>query len=225
MKDNRAVLFDLDGTLLDTLEDIADSTNYILAKYGYIERSVDEIRRFLGNGAAYLISSALPVKLDDESFNAVLEEYKEYYKAHSNIKTRPYDGVIDLLKKLKQSGICTAVVSNKPDAATKKLCEQYFESLIDFSIGDRADICRKPSADPIKKALEVLACNKAVYVGDSEVDFQTAKNAQLPCISLTWGFRDREFLEESGARCFANNADEIEKLIFEFLGEDYDVTE
>jgi len=219
MNDKKAVVFDLDGSLLDTLEDLADAVNHILKKYGYPERSVLEIRRFLGSGAAHLIEHSLPVKLGEEDFNSILEDYKEYYKAHSTIKTRPYDGVLQVLENLKKHGIYTAVVSNKPDSSAKKLCERYFGELIDFSVGDRADICRKPSADPVKMALSSLECEKAVFVGDSEIDVETANNSELPCISLTWGFRDRDFLEDKGAYCFAENADELETLILKHLGE------
>ena len=125
-----------------------------------------------------------------------------------------------MLEDLKKRGIYTAVVSNKPDASARKLCEQYFGALIDFSVGDRSDINRKPSADPVMMALNSLGCEKAVFVGDSEVDVETAKNAGLPCVSLTWGFRDRDFLEERGAYCFATDANELENKIFELLGDE-----
>ncbi len=225
MNDEKAVVFDLDGTLLDSLEDLTDAVNHILEKNGYAKRSLMEVRSFIGNGAAKLIEFSLPEKLDDDKFNAILEDYKEYYKAHFDIKTRPYDGVLDVLKDLKRRGIYTAVVSNKPDASAKKLCKQYFGELIDFAVGDRADICRKPSADPVNLVLNTLGCDRAVFVGDSEVDFETAKNAGLPCVSLTWGFRDRDILEGCGACCFADTADELEARILELLGEKDDAAE
>ena len=224
LNNKKAVVFDLDGTLLDTLDDLADAVNYIMKKYGYPERSTNEVRRFLGSGAAKLIELSLPVKLGEKEFNDVLEDYKEYYKAHSTEKTRPYDGVLDLLDDLKKMGIRTAVVSNKPDASAIKLCKLYFGERIDFAVGDRDDIARKPSADPVLMAIGALECEKAVFVGDSEVDVETAKNAGLPCVSLTWGFRDRDFLEERGAYCFADNADEIKMKVIEFLGVENDIT-
>ena len=149
-----------------------------------------------------------------------MKEYKIYYNEHSRILTKPYDGVIDALKRLRQKGIMTAVVSNKPDMTVKGLCELYFDGLVDFSVGDRPDIKRKPAADPIYFAMERLGCDKAVYVGDSEVDVLAAKNAGLPCVSVTWGFRDRDVLEECGADIFADRSEELLNKLYELLGVD-----
>ena len=173
--------------------------------------------RFLGNGARDLVTRSLPSGTDDEILEKFLEEYKVYYNEHSEIFTKPYDGVIDVLKELRENGIQTAVVSNKPDMTVRKLCEQYFEGLADLSVGDRPDIERKPSADPINFAIKALGCTKAIYVGDSEVDVLASKNAKLPCVSVTWGFRDLDVLEECGASIFANTADELKQRIYELI--------
>jgi phosphoglycolate phosphatase len=213
----RAVIFDLDGTLLDTLDDLTDAVNHILNKYGYPERSRGEVRSFLGNGARDLIKRSLPEGIDDELFEKYLAEYKEYYNAHSAVKTKPYDGVPALLESLKDKGILTAVVSNKPDDAVKELCRRYFGELVNISVGDRADLKRKPDAEPVRFAMDALGCESAVFVGDSEVDVMTAENADLPCVIMTWGFRDKGFLEEYGAKLFADDAEQLEKTIYELL--------
>ena len=215
-----AVIFDLDGTLLDTLDDLADAVNYFLTTQGYPTVSRQTVRSYLGNGAADLIRRSLPERVDEETFARYVKEYTEYYAAHSAIKTKPYDGVLDILKELKKKGIVTAVVSNKPDIAVRELCRRYFGELVDFSVGDRPDINRKPSAEPVIFAMNSVGCDRAVFVGDSEVDVLTAANAGLPCISLTWGFRDRDFLEERGAIHFADDACQLEKQIFELLAEE-----
>ena len=212
-----AVIFDLDGTLLDTLDDLANAVSYILKKYDFPERKRADIRRFLGNGARDLMRRSVPANIDGEDFERILADYMEYYNAHSKILTKPYDGVLPLLAELKACGIKTAVVSNKPDVTVRLLSREYFGDLLDFALGDRPDIKKKPSADPILLAMKYLGCERAVYVGDSEVDILAAKNAGLPCISLTWGFRDRELLEEQGATCFAGTADELKSEIFKLL--------
>ena len=214
---NKAVLFDLDGTLLDTLGDLTNAVNYLLKKHGFPERGSQEIRSYLGNGARELVRLSLPQKVSEDELDGYLEEYKLYYNAHSKIETKPYDGVVELLKSLRKRGIQTAVVSNKPDIATRILCEEYFGELVDFALGDRADIKRKPDAEPIRFVIKKLNCNAVVYVGDSEVDVMTAKNAGIPCISVTWGFRDLELLEEYGAGIFANDVKELEKYALELL--------
>ncbi len=215
----KAVVFDLDGTLLDTLDDLTGAVNYILRKHGYRERTSSDIRDFLGNGARVLIKRSLPEGVDDDVLSEYLLEYMEYYNENSHIETKPYEGVIALLGELKKHGIATVVVSNKPDVAVKTLCCEYFGDLIDFAVGDREDIDRKPSADPVKYAMNTVGSDKAVFVGDSEVDILAAKNAGLPCISLTWGFRDRDVLEKCGGYCFADNADQLKAHIFELLSE------
>lgn len=216
---NQAVLFDLDGTLLDTLPDLTNAVNYILKKYGYPEKSEKEIKANLGFGSVELIKRSLPSDCCVEKLEGYVEEYKAYYNAHARIKTAPYAGVLDVIRKLKSRGLKVAVVSNKPDLAVRLLCRDYFGDLIDFSLGDRADLERKPNAAPVKLAMEYLGCERAVYVGDSEVDVQTAQNARIPCISVTWGFRERKYLEEQGAECFADTASELERLCISLLEE------
>ena len=215
-----AVIFDLDGTLLDSLDDLTNAVNYILRQYGYPERTRREVRGYLGNGARELVRLALPCAVEDSLLDKYLDEYKAYYNAHSKIETKPYEGVIDLLRALNDKGIATAVVSNKPDVATRNLCREYFGDLISFALGDREDIERKPSAEPVRYAMRELGCERAVYVGDSEVDVMTAKNAGIPSVSMTWGFRDRDLLEKYGAERFADNAEQLMAALLELLAKE-----
>ena len=212
-----AVLFDLDGTLLDTYMDLVNAVNHMLREYNYPERCPEDVRRFLGNGAADLVHRSLPAGVDAETEERFLAGYKEYYNQHSKIFTKPYDGVLEVLESLRRSGIKVAVVSNKPDATVKTLCEEYFGGLVDFSVGDRPDIRRKPAADPLLFAMKELDCTRAVYVGDSEVDVEAANNAELPCVSVTWGFRDRDELIECGAEHLADNAAELYAFIHKLI--------
>ena len=214
----KAVIFDLDGTLLDTLADLTNAVNHLLRSHDMPQRSVAEVRSFLGNGAREVILMSLPEKLDDETFEKYLAEYVKYYRENSAIETKPYDGVLDILDELRAMGIATAVVSNKPDTAVRLLSEKYFGDRIDFALGDKVGIARKPSPEPVLYAMRELGCDSAVFVGDSEVDVLTARRAGLPCVSVTWGFRDRELLEECGAEVFAADALELKKAIFETLG-------
>ncbi len=215
----KAVIFDLDGTLLDTLDDLTAAVNYFLRTHGYPERTRSEIRHFLGNGAGYLIKCSLPERVDEDILSEYLREYIEYYNANSSIETKPYEGVTALLDELQKNGIATVVVSNKPDVVARELCREYFGDLVDFALGDREGIDRKPSADPVKYAMKRVGCDRAVFVGDSEVDILTAKNADLSCVCVTWGFRDRDMLEENGGRYFADNAEQLKDHIFELLSE------
>ncbi len=180
------ILFDLDGTLLNTLEDLADGTNYALSSFGYPERTLEEIRRFVGNGAANLIAQAVPAGQDPAP---VLKAFQAYYPAHCQIKTAPYPGILDALAELGKK-YPIAVVSNKPDAAVKPLCAHYFPGI--FSLGETAGCPRKPDPAMVRRAMEAIGATDCVYVGDSEVDVLTAKNAGVPCLSVLWGFRDRE---------------------------------
>ena len=180
MSSKKAVLFDLDGTLLDTLDDLSDAVNYIMKKYGFPPRDRWEVRSFLGSGASALIKSALPDCVDNDTFKKCLGDYQIYYRENSQIKTGPYSGVLDAMKRLKDSGVAVCVVSNKPDLAVGKLCRAYFGDLVDFAIGDREDIERKPSADPVIFTMKATKTTRAVFVGDSEVDIYTAKNAGIP---------------------------------------------
>ena len=205
------ILWDLDGTLLDTLEDLADAVNFALGEFGYPTRSVEEVRCFVGNGARRLIERAVP---ENGDVSAVFDTFRTYYNAHCQIKTKPYDGIMEALEKLgKQYPM--AVVSNKPDAAVASLCADYFPGL--YALGEAADCPRKPAPDMVYKAMEELGVQKCIYVGDSEVDVLTAKNAGVPCISVLWGFRNREELVQAGADCFCEKTEEIPRKIEELI--------
>lgn len=204
---NVGILWDMDGTLLDTLEDLADALNYALARFGYPERTIEEVRCFVGNGARRLIIQAVPEGAD---VDAVLQVYLDYYGTHCQIKTGPYDGIPEALEQLCRK-YPMAVVSNKPDGAVKQLCAQYFPAL--FACGEGAGCPRKPAPDLVFKAMKAIGVETCIYVGDSEVDVLTAKNAGVPCLSVLWGFRDREELEAAGGQHFcARPAELIEKL-------------
>lgn len=211
----KLAVFDMDGTILDTLEDLKDSTNFALEKCGYPTRSYDEVRRFVGNGIRKLIERAVPEGLTVEQIDRVHEVFTEHYKVHCADKTKAYDGIKPLLEKLRASGVKTAVVSNKADYGVQELCKEYFDGLFDYAVGEREGIRRKPAPDAVNEALRVLGIDKseAVYIGDSDVDFETAKNAELPCISVLWGFRDEEFLREKGATQFVRDPAEIYDII------------
>ena len=204
------ILFDLDGTLLDTLEDLLDATNYALRTHGYPERTLPELRRFVGNGAFNQIRLSLPEGSDGETIQAVLGTYKPYYTVHCQIKTKPYEGIPEALSKLGET-YPLAIVSNKPDAAVKGLCEKYFPGI--YALGEAADCPRKPAPDMVVKAMKAIGVEKCVYVGDSEVDVLTAKNAGVPCVSVLWGFRDREELETAGGKYFCETAAKLVETI------------
>lgn len=215
----QAVLFDLDGTLLDTLDDLTDSVNVILKKYGFPLRDRKEIRRFLGNGSERLMKEALPKDISEMDFAKYLKEYQAYYKAHMEEKTAPYEGILPLLGELRKEGLKIGVVSNKFDPAVKGLCEKYFPGYIDAAAGEReADgIRRKPAPDMVLSAAKRLGVHPedCLYVGDSEVDILTAKNAGMDCVSVTWGFRDAEFLRKAGAAHLIHTAEELRNFILQ----------
>lgn len=195
------IVFDMDGTILDTLEDLTDSMNAVLQMYHYEARSIDEIRSFVGNGLYNLVRLALPEGKRKEHIQEVLSTMKEYYGKHNDIKTKPYDGILDLIRRLRTAGYQTAVVSNKIDSGVQALCEVYYKGLFDVAIGEKDGIARKPAPDMVYAALDALGVDKtkAVYVGDSEVDLATAANAGLDMIAVGWGFRGEKFLKEQGA--------------------------
>lgn len=209
------VIFDLDGTLLDTLGDLHASVNFALSEFSFPERTIDEIRRFIGNGVVKLMERSTPEGTDSQTQQKCLDVFRKHYLLHMKERTAPYEGIIDLLRELKKKGIRTAVVSNKLHSAVVGLCEDYFDGLIDCAIGVSEEAERKPSPINVFKAMELLKAEKAytIYIGDSEVDVQTAKNAQLPCIGVTWGFRDREELLKAGADFIAASAKETEKIL------------
>ncbi len=215
----KAAIFDLDGTLLNTLEDLCDSTNAALAQYGYPTRTIDEVRRFVGNGVKLLMLRALGIEKpeDNAEFEDVFAAFRAHYAKHSNDHTRPYDGVMELMQHLQDAGIEMAIVSNKLDPAVKQLNELYFRQYITVAIGENeaAGVKKKPAPDTVYTALRELgiAAEDAVYIGDSEVDLATAKNSGLPCISVTWGFRDRECLTEHGAQIFCDTPEQVWETI------------
>lgn len=208
-------IFDLDGTLLDTLEDLADSTNYVMRSFGYPERTLAEVRSFVGNGIWKLLERSAPNGTPSEEIDRMFEQFKEYYGAHCADKTKPYDGIMELLAFLKKKGVRLAVVSNKADYAVKALCEQYFPGYFDEAVGERVGIARKPAPDTVNEVLKNLKIEKAqaVYIGDSEVDVQTAQNAEMDCIAVDWGFRDKEVLEKAGAEIIVSTPAELFKYI------------
>ncbi len=205
------ILFDLDGTLLNTLEDLVDATNYALAAFGYPPRTIREVRRFIGNGAENQIRLSLPED-NKEDLQKVLAVYKPYYTDHCQIKTKPYEGVLAALEILGRK-YPIAIVSNKPDSAVKALCADYFPGI--YALGEAAGCPRKPAADMVYKAMEAIGVDRCVYVGDSEVDVLTAQNAKVPCVCVLWGFRDKEDMEAVGARYFCRTTGEMEKTIRE----------
>lgn len=212
----RAVVFDMDGTILDTLEDLRDSVNAALVWAGFAARTTEEIRSFVGNGAARLIERAVPEGTDGERTGNVLAYYRKYYDSHALIKTAPYPGIQPLLEKLRAQGVRLAVVSNKPDAAVKKLAEYYFPHVFHAAVGARDGVPVKPSPESVWAALELLgvSAEECVYVGDSDVDVMTARNAGMDGIAVAWGFRGEEFLREHGAKTIVRNADELaERLL------------
>lgn len=208
-------VFDLDGTILDTLDDLTDSTNAVLERYHLPSRSRDEVRRFVGNGIHKLIERAVQPETDSETAENIYRDFLPWYCAHCAVKTRPYAGIPELLRQLRKMGMKTAVVSNKADPTVRTLCEQYFPGLFHVAFGERPGIARKPSPDAVLEVLRDLRIPKeqAVYIGDSDVDIRTAENAGLDVISVDWGFRDREFLLKNGARVIASNVRELMNLL------------
>lgn len=205
------IIFDLDGTLLDTLTDLMDSVNFAMRQFGYPERSYDEIRRFVGNGVRVLMKKSAPDTLSDDEFEKAFSVFREHYLNNMRNKTDAYDGVRELLKKLKENGYRIGVVSNKLDSAVKELCRDYFGELVDYAKGVDGEKDRKPCPDNTWKCMEELGAKRdeCIYVGDSEVDIKTAENAGLPCISVSWGFRTREELEQSGAKTIIDKPQEL----------------
>ncbi len=206
-----AVIFDLDGTLTDTLTDLKNSVNYALEHFGFPERTTEEIRSFVGNGVKRLVFLSVPENTPEEVAGKCLSTFKEHYAANSLVETQPYDGITDVLKYLRENKIKTAVVTNKMHSAAEDIVKYFFDGLIDVTVGQIDGVAQKPQPDGVYRALDLLGVSreKAVYVGDSEVDCITAKNADIPCIGVTWGFRDRDILIENGADYIADRPTEI----------------
>lgn len=197
----KAVLFDMDGTVLDTLSDLTDSVNHTLRQYGMPERSSEEVASFLGNGAARLISLSVPAGTGEELCRRVLGSYQPWYSAHCRIKTAPYPGILALMERLRSSGAKLAVISNKGDDAVKALAAQHFPGLLELAVGESAAVRRKPDPDACLAAMSAIGAGKAdtVYIGDTEVDVVTAANAGVDCAAVSWGFRSRAGLIAAGA--------------------------
>ena len=211
----QTIIFDLDGTLLDTLEDLADSVNHVLKENGYPSRTLEEIRCFVGNGIRNLIEKSVPNGISLNAIDKVHQQFISYYKTHCMEKTKPYDGILTLLNNLRKAGCKTAVVSNKANYAVQILCKKYFDGLFDISLGEQEGIPKKPAPNLVYKVLETLHTNhvNAVYIGDSDVDITTARNANIDEIIVNWGFRDTNFLEQHGAKIIVSSPKEIEKII------------
>ena len=215
MKKYELAVFDLDGTILDTLDDLTDSVNYALAHHGYPTRTKEEIRTFVGDGLLMLVRRAMAPEADEAVIQTVLATQKAYYKDHCADKTKPYEGIAELLEELKCAGYKLAVVSNKADYAVQILCEQYFPGMFHMTVGEKETVRKKPAPDSVYAVLDELQVEKerAVYIGDSEVDIETAKNAGLDAVLVTWGFRDTEFLLEKGAKTLADSVNDLKKAL------------
>ena len=208
----KLAIFDMDGTILSTLDDLASGVDFALTENGLPSRSKQETRAALGRGVRFLIEQSVPKGLSGAKISKVEEDFLKYYKVHSMDNTRPYDGIVELIKELRASGIRTAVVSNKIDSAVKELCDNFFEGAFDIARGERPGI---PSPKPIYAIIDKFGFSKdeVVYIGDSEVDLLTANNAKIDHIIVTWGFRDREFLEQNGAKTLVENMEELKSNI------------
>jgi len=209
-------IFDLDGTLLNTLDDLAASVNYALRQYGMPEHPVDAVRRFVGNGVRLLMQRAVPKGADNPMFEEIFATFRQHYMAHSLDTTKPYENIPQVLATLRSNGCRIAVVSNKMMAATQELCRYFFPDTVEVAIGEdeASGIRKKPAPDTVDAALQALGVEKdgAVYVGDSDVDILTACHAGIPCISVLWGFRDKAFLQSHGATTYITHPDELLKL-------------
>lgn len=212
-----AVLLDMDGTVLNTLEDLTNAVNYSLSRFKIRQVPAETVRANLGNGAARLIQGCMPENSSEELTRRVLEFYMPYYDAHCRIKTRPYDGVVPMMERLNEKSVKLAIISNKPDGAVKELAEAFFPGLLQTAVGESARVRRKPDPDAVLAAAELLGVpvEKCVYAGDSEVDLETARRAGMDCIAVCWGFRSERQLREAGAETIAHDAAELERFIID----------
>lgn len=215
MKHYQLIVFDLDGTILDTLEDLMISLNVALQKNALPKRSLEEVRRFVGNGIGMLIRRAVPSNADEDTIRQVHTDFTAHYKVHSADHTRPYEGIPTLMRQLHEADRQIAVVSNKADYAVQDLCRHYFPDLIHIAVGEKEGVRRKPEPDSVNEVIRLSGIPKesVVYIGDSEVDIQTAKNAGIDAIIVEWGFRDREYLIEQGASTLVKTPAELGTLL------------
>ncbi|MBQ3761787.1 MAG: HAD family hydrolase [Clostridia bacterium] len=211
----KSVIFDMDGTVLDTLGDLLGAMNHAMAEHGFKAHTLEEMRSFVGDGLYMMAVRALPESADKKLIDSVFQSFKAYYNDHLNIRTKPYDGIPELLKKLKETGIKTAVSSNKYDAGAKMLSDIHFGDLIDMTVGESELVPKKPDPTGTFLIMDTLGCDResTLYVGDSGVDIQTARNAGLPMVAVCWGFRTRQQLEAAGASRFAETVRELESHI------------
>ncbi len=218
----KIVIWDLDGTLMDTLTDLMNSTNYALSQCGMPTRSYDEVRRFVGNGVHKLIERAVSTNSSADDVERCFACFKQHYMVHCKDNTKPYDGIVEAVRQLHDRGVRQAIVSNKLQGGVTELHEEWFRGIIDVAIGETPEVNRKPAPDMVNKAVAALkkmsgiapdAPVEAVYIGDSDVDIETAHNACLPCISVLWGFRDKDFLISHGATTFAKTPQDILELM------------
>lgn len=209
------VIFDMDGTILNTLGDLTDSMNHVLAANGYPTKPESEVRGYLGNGLRALSDLCLPAGTPADVAQRVFEQLRDYYSDHCAIRTCAYDGIMPLIRRLKEAGVKVAVVSNKIDEAVQELCVSYFESIFDYAIGERPGMRKKPAPDPVNAVLHDMGFERgqAVYVGDTEVDIQTAKNAGMDCIAVDWGFRARDYISTLGAEYLVSDPAEIADIV------------
>lgn len=212
---HKAVIFDMDGTILNTIEDLADALNFALKTNKFPKRSLLEVKSFVGNGIRTLIKRSVPDEINDDEVKQLNADFTEYYSVHCADKTKPYEGILELISKLKKEGLKTAVISNKADYAVQILLEQYFNGLFDVSVGERSGVRKKPAPDTVNEVLKTLNCSpdEAIYVGDSEVDIETAKNAGIECIIVGWGFRDKDFLIAHGAKTVVSDPAELHRML------------
>lgn len=215
MRKYDTVIFDLDGTLLNTLEDLADAVNFVMQKNEFPVRTIEEVRLFVGNGIRKLMERAVPKGLSDDAFEKVFEEFRAYYTAHCQIKTKAYDGVLELLESLQAQGYSMAIVSNKNHAAVKELSDIYFKDYIQVSIGQKDGIRKKPAPDTVVQALKELGktSETSIYVGDSDVDYHTAVNSEMDCALVTWGFRTVEELSAYEPTVFVDSTEQLLKFL------------
>ena len=210
------IIWDMDGTVLDTLTDLRDSVNYVLGLYDMPGHTIEDYRRYFGSGIKHALKCAVVPGTEEDVIEEMLPIFKEYYDKHCLDNTCPYEGIVETMKKLKDAGYKMAIVSNKIDSAVKELNDRFFSDSVEVAIGERDGIKRKPAPDMVEQALSELGSSKeeAVYIGDTEVDIETARNSGLPCISVLWGFREKEFLIENGASVFAETPEELINALF-----------